>query len=75
MSEPTWIHLQLVNLQSERAHQESRACWCGPQFAIDVRPTVGREDVRVLLHRDPASAATDSFLALRSRKGEFVNVS
>lgn len=77
MAEPVWVHLVPVAeaaAAAARPHQESRGCWCGPTFAIDVRSTLGRTDVRVLLHRGMVNAAFDEFIGLRSRKGEFVSL-
>lgn len=74
MSEPTWLHLAPINDAATMPHQPSRGCWCGPQFAIDVRPTAGRDDVRVLLHRATGTAQLEEFIALRARKGEIVAI-
>jgi hypothetical protein len=71
MTEPTWI--SLIPIDELGPHQPTRGCWCGPTFAIDIRSTLGRDDVRVLLHRGSSNpTVNESLLALRARKGEVV---
>lgn len=73
MVEPNWLHLMPIDDDRSRPHQSSRGCWCGPTFAIDIRSTLGRDDVRVLLHRGSTTPTQDEqLLALRARKGEVV---
>jgi hypothetical protein len=75
MLEPHWIHLLPIEEVAARPHQSSRGCWCGPQYAIDIRSTLGRDDVRVLLHRgSTAPTADEKLLALRARKGVVVEL-
>lgn len=73
MAEPVWIHLVPVSEVAARPHQESRGCWCGPVYAIDIRSTLARDDVRVLVHRSSVNPEQNqALLALRARKGDVV---
>jgi len=71
MAAPIFVHVVPINDQPKLVHQDSRDCWCGPIFAVDIRPTLGRDDIRVMLHRS-AQTDMDSFNALHARKGEIV---
>lgn len=70
--EPRWLHLTPINDTPTMPHQPTRGCWCRPQFAMDVRATHAREDVRVLLHRGAVN--DDDLIGLRARKAEFTHV-
>jgi hypothetical protein len=75
MAAPIFVHVVPINEGPiPTPHQDSVGCWCGPIYAIDIRSTLGRADVRVMLHRTPGSPSIDRTLGLYARKGDVVQL-